>query len=111
MGRLLPQEGFGIISRVLCPCFDGGDKVIDRAEDATSESALGEKRELPFDEVQPRRDRLDPVGGEVVEHDIDLEVPWHVEVEQLEEGEHVGHLVRARRIVDDLAGGDVHRRE
>ena len=55
--------------------------------------------------------RVGLVGGEVVEHDMDLEVRWHVEVGQLEEGEHVDGLAQAPRVVEELAGGDVHRRK
>lgn len=51
------------------------------------------------------------MGREVVEHDVDLEVSWHVEVDELEEREHVGRLVGLLRVVEDLTGTDVHRRE
>ena len=116
---------------MLCPGLDGGDEVVDRAEDTTGKPAFSEKREPPFNEVQPRQrgwhevrmppgafsmrePRSDPlglVGEQVVEQDMDLEVAWQVEVDQLEGGAHVGGLVRAPRVVEDLAGGDVHRRE
>ena len=115
---------------MLCAGGVGREKVVERGEDAMCESGFGEMRVTACNEVQPRRrgwrevqmaagafsiceprsDRLGLVGEEVVEQDMNLEVPWHVEADQLEEGVYVGGLVRAPRAVEDFAGGDVSRR-
>ena len=42
---------------------------------------------------------------------MDVEVLVDVEVDQLEEGQHVGGLVGLLRVVENLAGPDVHRGE
>ena len=49
------------------------------------------------------------VGGEVVEHHVDIEVACDVTVEGLEEREHVGLGVTLRQLACDLAAREVHR--
>ena len=51
------------------------------------------------------------VRGEVVQHDVDLEIAWRVEIDPLEEREDVGALVRLPGLVGHLAGADVQRGE
>ena len=47
---------------------------------------------------QPVGHRWRLVGGEVVEHHVDLEVLGHVQVDQLEEGQHVLGRVACLRV-------------
>lgn len=49
--------------------------------------------------------------GQVVQHDMDLEVTGHVQIDPLEEREHVLGGVTLAGLVQHLAGSDVHRRE
>ena len=51
------------------------------------------------------------MGREVVEHDVDVEVPSNVQVDELEEGEDVGRLVGLLRIEEHLAGSEIHGRK
>jgi hypothetical protein len=51
------------------------------------------------------------VSREVVEHHVDLQVVGHVKIDQLEEGKHVFSGVALASVVENLAGGHVHRRE
>ena len=51
------------------------------------------------------------VSREVVQHDVHVEVLGDVEVDQLEERQHVVGGVALAGVVQDLAGADVHRGE
>jgi hypothetical protein len=51
------------------------------------------------------------VDREVVQDDVDLLVSWNVEIDQLEERQDVVGGVAFAGVVEDLAGGHVHRRE
>jgi hypothetical protein len=64
-----------------------------------------------FRVLEPGPDRLGLVGREAVEDDVDVELSWDMEIDQLEEGQHVGALVRGPRVIEDLASPDVHRSE
>lgn len=48
------------------------------------------------------------VGRQVVQHDVDVEILGDVEVDPLEEAQHLGPAVTRLGVVEDLAGGDVH---
>jgi hypothetical protein len=61
--------------------------------------------------LEPRPDRCCLVGREIVEDDGDVQVSWNVEVDQLEEGQHVGGLVGTPRVIENLSRADVHRSE
>ena len=106
LGMLVPYEALGIVIPVLGPDLDGLDEMRDRGEDSSAEPSLSELVEPALDEIQPGRTRgcevqmptcalriRQPlghrrclVGREVVEHDVDVEVPSNVQVDELEEG-------------------------
>lgn len=127
----VPYEGFRVVVPVLGPDLDGVDELTDTGEDPAPQTTFGQLFEPPLDEVRPRRRRrgemqmppgplrmIEPAGdlwshvsGEVVQDDVDLEVAGDVEIDQLEEGQDVGGGVGLAGVVEDLAGGHVHRRE
>jgi hypothetical protein len=51
------------------------------------------------------------VRGQVVQHDVRVQIAGHGGVDLLEEREHVGRGVPLAEVSVDLAGGHVHRRE
>jgi hypothetical protein len=55
--------------------------------------------------------RFGLVSGQVVQHDMHVEIGEHVEIDQLEEREHVGAGVASAGVVQHLSGGDDRRRE
>jgi hypothetical protein len=65
----------------------------------------------PFRVGEPAADRFGLVSGQVVQHDMHVEIGGHVEIDPLEEREHVSAGVASAGVVQHLAGGDVHRRE
>ena len=94
-------------------------EVVDAAEAAAPEAALGEFAKPALDEVQPgargRREVQMPallawlgepgadlgrfVRGEVVEHDMDLQLARHGLVDLLEEGQHISAGVSVAEVV------------
>ena len=62
---------------------------------------------LSFGVGEPVARRFGLVGRQVVQHDVDVEVGGGVQVDPLEEGEHVFPSVAAAGLVEHLAGGDV----
>ena len=60
---------------------------------------------------QPLADLRRFVCGEVVEHDVDLQLARDAAVDLLEEGEHVDAGVSVTEVADDLAACDVECRE
>ena len=131
LGGLVPDKGLGVVVPVLGPRLDRFGELRHGVEHATTVPTFGELFEPPLDEVAPRRRRRgevqmpagtlrigEPVGDwwglvgrEAVEHDVELKVFWHVEVDELEEPQHVGGLVTLLAVAEDLAGADVHGRE
>jgi hypothetical protein len=92
----------GIFSR---PDLNGLDQVRNQGEDTPTQPVLGELVDPPFDQVQPGRrggvecrcqralgvfepcgDRWCLVRRKIVQHDVDVEVLWDVDVDELEEG-------------------------
>lgn len=116
---------------MLGPGLDGLDERVHGAEHCALEAALGQQREPALYLIDPARTggremKMPPgsfgvgqpfghrrrlMGGQVVEHDVDLLILGQVEIDQLEEGQHVGGGVALAGVVEDLAGGHVHRRE
>jgi hypothetical protein len=130
VGRVPPGDRFGISVPVACRGVDGGEETVDRGEESEWTPTFDKRGEMPLRDVSPgtcsrevlmptgvssmreaRSYRGDLVGGAIEEKDMDLEVKWHAEVDELQEGERVGGLVRAARVAENMAGGDVPRRE
>jgi len=117
LGRLVPHERLGIVIPVPGPHLDGAHKFIDRGEDVPAELSFDQLGEPPLNEVEPRRTgrgavqvspvtvrvrqppghRLCLVWRQVVEDDVDSQVRRNVQVDPLEEGQHVGPVGLRRR--------------
>ena len=127
LGGFGPAEGFGVVVRVGGPVFYGVVELGDGGEGPSFEGFAGEYGEPGLDEVgpacagggevevpafavgvfEPFADGFGLVGGQVVQDDVDVEVAGGVQVDPLEEREHVFAGVAAAGLVQDLAGGDV----
>jgi hypothetical protein len=96
---------------------------------AAAQLAFGELGEPALDEVQPRRagrrevqlkarmggqpalDRRCLVGGVVVEHEVHVELGWHLVVDRLQEPLELERAVTGVQRADHLAAGRVERGE
>ena len=107
--RFLPDERLGIFVPALGPGADRVLELIDRGERALLQATVGELGEPALVEIEPRRagwrdvqvppralgmseplrHRFGLVRREVVEHDVDLEIAGHVQVDEAKEVEHL----------------------
>ena len=60
---------------------------------------------------EPGRDRFGLVRREVIQHDVDLQVFRHVQVNELEEGEHFLGGVTGLGVIEHVTSRHAHRRE
>src|SRR6185312_16162953 len=131
VGGGLPDEGLGVAVPMLGPGGDRRGEIGDTAEGSTAQAFVGEFLEPAFDEVQPgtrgRREMQVPaatvlvrqpfrdlwrgVRGEVVQDDMHIQIARNRGIDLFEKPQHVGTGMALAQIGQDLAGGDVERRE
>ena len=124
-----PSEGSRVCVDRIDIAPNGLLKLLGRAMDAAPELFLGQEREKALDLVEPggsgRREVDMPagmpgqpaldgrglVGGVVVHHQVDVEVVGNPGFESTQELEGLPAAVARKTLPDNLAGGDVQRRE
>ena len=125
LGGCRPDEGgcFGIVG--LDEGIDLGDEILGTDERAAADLTLGDEAEPAFDLVEPggigwREVDMEPgslgqpgtglwmfVGGIVVDHEMDIEIGWHVGVDMTEETQEFLVPMMGLALSEHLAVGDV----
>ena len=128
---LMPDERFGVVVPTRGPHIDGFIERSDGVETRVAYSPIRELREPSLNQVQPRRrgrremqvptrtfrisepitNRWCFVRGEIIEHNMHIEVLIDVKVDPFEKREDVDTRVGFERPMQDFACVNVQRRE